>query len=85
MVQAYLHTACRRAIDEYPFFFPVVERFRGGNAVILEEGAWAEIGWSQSLTDDVSFGDPGALNMRKHNGDCMAYFLESRDQGVDVR
>jgi hypothetical protein len=77
MVQAYLHTACRRAIDEYPFFFPVVEWFRGDNAIILEESAWAEIGGSQSLTDDVSFGDPGALNMGKYNGDSMTNFLES--------
>jgi hypothetical protein len=37
------------------------------------------------LADDVGFGDPGALDVREHNGDGVPGGLQHADEVVDVR
>lgn len=44
----------------------------------------AVVRWLYGLSDDVSFGDPRALNVRENNGDGVASRLESPDQREDV-
>jgi hypothetical protein len=45
---------------------------------------WPEVGRGQGLADDVGFADPGALDVRKDDGDGVAGGLEVSDEGVNV-
>lgn len=40
---------------------------------------WPEVARGQGLPDDVRFADPGALDVREHDGDGVAGGLEGRD------
>lgn len=48
-------------------------------AIILVEGARAEVGWFCDLGDEVGFADPGALLVRKDDGDGMGGVLKGVD------
>lgn len=94
VVQANLHAAGGRAVDEDPFLISaaVRQRLGGGDAAVIEgvgrvpsQGTRAEVGWFHSLADDVGFADPGALRVREADGDGVACRLEAGDERVDVR
>lgn len=92
MVQPYLYTACRCAIDEYPLlvFGVTGQRTGGGGACVGEfavgscEGCGAEVGWLYRVAYQVGFADPGALGVWEYDRDGVAGGLEVRDEGVDI-
>jgi len=53
-------------------------------AVVVVEGAGAEVGGLDSLPDDVRFADPGALCMGKDDGYGVSSGLEVLYEGVYV-
>lgn len=54
------------------------------SAVVLVEGAGAEISWFDGLADNVGFADPGALGVWEDDGDDVAVALERLHEGVDI-
>lgn len=74
MEESNLYAAGGRAIYQDPFLGigrgwqrPLVYR-----TVILVEGPRTEVGWFDRLSYDMRLPDPGPLDMRQHDRDCVA-------------
>ena len=55
-----------------------------GGAVVVVEGAGAEVAGFDGFADEVGFANPGALSVGENYRDGMASGLELSDEGVDV-